>query len=154
MSNLKTEIETLKGYLTHVVSLFNTCSSSSSERGKVLKKTFMSQGEIEWVFHPKLFAIIVEIRATLGIFVMLGTFKFPMEKWHGFLNVTQLRIPKDSHFKIIKCMLRYLKGTSNHGLWYPKGNVCCLVGYSYFDFVGCKSIGRVLVVFSIYFEVV
>lgn len=35
---LKTEIETLKGQLTHATILSNTCSSSSTERGKILKK--------------------------------------------------------------------------------------------------------------------
>lgn len=35
--------------------------------------------------------------------------------------------------------MQYLKGTSNVGLWYPKGNVCSLVGFSNADYVGCKT---------------
>lgn len=35
---LKIEIQTLKGHLTHVATLSNTCYSSSSERGKFFKK--------------------------------------------------------------------------------------------------------------------
>ena len=33
----------------------------------------------------------------------------------------------------------YINGTSHHGLWYPKGSACSLVGYSDSDFVGCNS---------------
>ncbi|XP_050918595.1 uncharacterized mitochondrial protein AtMg00810-like [Lathyrus oleraceus] len=47
--------------------------------------------------------------------------------------------PKDSHFKIVKRILRYLNGTFHHGIWYPKGSACSLVAFSDFDFVGCKA---------------
>ncbi|KAK2382949.1 putative mitochondrial protein [Trifolium repens] len=46
--------------------------------------------------------------------------------------------PKESHLKAVKRILKYLKGTSNFGLWYSKGNDCSLVGYSDSDFAGCK----------------
>lgn len=45
-----------------------------------LIKTLMSLGEIEEEFHLKLFAFIMQIRITLGLFIMLGRFKFPMVK--------------------------------------------------------------------------
>src|ERR1043165_2821448 len=47
--------------------------------------------------------------------------------------------PKESHLKAVKRILRYLYGTSKYGLWYSKGSDCSLVGYSNFDFAGCKS---------------
>ena len=46
--------------------------------------------------------------------------------------------PKESHFAIAKRILKYLKGTINVGLWYPKGASFNLVGYSDADFAGCK----------------
>ncbi|KAK2403095.1 putative mitochondrial protein [Trifolium repens] len=46
--------------------------------------------------------------------------------------------PKESHLKAVKRILKYLKGTSNFGLWYSKGNDCSLVGYSDSDFASCK----------------
>lgn len=47
--------------------------------------------------------------------------------------------PKEIHLKSVKCILRYLHGTYTFGLWYSKGNDCNLVGYTNFDFAGCKS---------------
>ena len=31
--------------------------------------------------------------------------------------------PKESHVLVVKRIFRYLKGTKEFGLWYPKGNV-------------------------------
>lgn len=45
---------------------------------------------------------------------------------------------KNYHFKIVKHILRYLNRTSNHDLWYPKGNPCRLVAYYDFNFAGSK----------------
>jgi len=46
--------------------------------------------------------------------------------------------PKESHFKAGKRILKYLKGTINVGLWYPRGVPLSLTGYSDSDFAGCK----------------
>ena len=46
--------------------------------------------------------------------------------------------PKESHFKAAKRILKYLKGTTNVGLWYPSHSPINLVGYSDSDFEGCK----------------
>lgn len=46
--------------------------------------------------------------------------------------------PKESHFKIAIRILRYLNGTSQHGIRYPKGSACRLVDFPNFDFIGCK----------------
>ena len=42
--------------------------------------------------------------------------------------------PKETHLIAIKRILRYLKHTPSIGLWYPKGSIFELVGYS--DSVG------------------
>ena len=46
--------------------------------------------------------------------------------------------PKESHFKAAKRILKYLKGTSTVGLWYPSHSLIHLIGYSDSDFAGCK----------------
>ena len=46
--------------------------------------------------------------------------------------------PKESHLTAVKRIMRYLVGTQNVGLWYPKGTTCSLIGYSDSDFAGCK----------------
>jgi hypothetical protein len=46
--------------------------------------------------------------------------------------------PRESHLKATKRILRYLKGTHDVGLWFPKGSNFELIGYSDSDYGGCK----------------
>nr|KYP68970.1 Copia protein [Cajanus cajan] len=46
--------------------------------------------------------------------------------------------PKEPHLSAVKRIMRYLLGTINLALWYPKNMPFNLVGYSDSDFVGCK----------------
>ena len=46
--------------------------------------------------------------------------------------------PKESHLSAVKRIFRYLKGSPNLGLWYPKDSAFELIGYSDADFAGCK----------------
>ena len=46
--------------------------------------------------------------------------------------------PKESHFKAAKKILKYLKGTTNVGLWYPSHSSIHLISYSDSDFAGYK----------------
>ena len=47
--------------------------------------------------------------------------------------------PKESHLIAVKRIFRYLKGTVNLGLWYPKNNLFNLVGYSDADYAGSQT---------------
>ena len=38
-------------------------------------------------------------------------------------------MPKDTHVLAVKRIFKYLKGTTNFGLWYPKGNYLTMVAY-------------------------
>ena len=46
--------------------------------------------------------------------------------------------PKESHLTAVNRIFRYLKGTPNLGLWYPKDSGFDLIAYSHSDFAGCK----------------
>ncbi|KAL2347276.1 hypothetical protein Fmac_001276 [Flemingia macrophylla] len=46
--------------------------------------------------------------------------------------------PKESHMNVVKKILKYLKGTINCGLWYPKGTSPILFGFSDSDFASYK----------------
>ena len=46
--------------------------------------------------------------------------------------------PKESHLRVIKRILRYLKQTIDLGLWYPNNDNFELISFSYVDFVICK----------------
>ena len=64
--------------------------------------------------------------------------------------------PRDLHLVAVKRILRYLKGTPNLGLWYPKESGFNLVGYTDSDYAGsvvdrkstsgsCQFLGRRLI---------
>jgi len=44
--------------------------------------------------------------------------------------------PKATHVSAVKRIFRYLKGTIEYGLWYPKGEDFTLVAYSDVDWAG------------------
>ena len=44
--------------------------------------------------------------------------------------------PKESHIIAIKIILRYLKGTIEYGLWYPKGKNLIIHAFTDADWVG------------------
>ncbi|XP_078444848.1 secreted RxLR effector protein 161-like [Wolffia australiana] len=46
--------------------------------------------------------------------------------------------PKESHLKSVKHIFRYLVGTTDMGLWFPKNQDMTLIGYCDADFAGCK----------------
>ena len=45
---------------------------------------------------------------------------------------------KKSHLSVVKRILKYLKGTMDIGLWYPKGDNFELIGFLDADFVSCR----------------
>ena len=45
--------------------------------------------------------------------------------------------PKETHIIVVKRIFKYLKGTLDFGLWYPKGNDLTLIECSDADWVGC-----------------
>ncbi|KAK2975035.1 hypothetical protein RJ640_023932 [Escallonia rubra] len=48
--------------------------------------------------------------------------------------------PKESHLIAVKRILRYLKGTHDLGLWFPRNtSFFYLIGYSNADYAGCKT---------------
>jgi hypothetical protein len=44
--------------------------------------------------------------------------------------------PKESHVLAVKRIFRYLKGTQEFGLWYPKGKDLSLISYTDADWAG------------------
>jgi hypothetical protein len=46
--------------------------------------------------------------------------------------------PKECHLVAVKRILRYLVSMPCFGIWYPKGSIFDLIGYSDFDYVGYK----------------
>jgi hypothetical protein len=52
-------------------------------------------------------------------------------------QMTQFQVaPKESHVLAVKRIFRYLKGTEEFGLWYPKGKDLSLIAYTDADWLG------------------
>ncbi|GJS81578.1 putative ribonuclease H-like domain-containing protein [Tanacetum coccineum] len=52
--------------------------------------------------------------------------------------------PTKKHLKALKRVFRYLKGTINWGLWYPKDTAMALTAYADADHAGCQDTRRML----------
>ena len=57
--------------------------------------------------------------------------------------------PKESHFKAAKMILKYLKGITNVGLWYPCDSNILLVAFQIRTMQGANWIGKAHVVLAI-----
>ena len=58
--------------------------------------------------------------------------------------------PKESHLLAVKRIFRYLSGTIDIGLWYPRGTHIDLTCYSDADFADYKVDRKSLVVLAIF----
>ncbi|KAL6348531.1 hypothetical protein AAG906_013151 [Vitis piasezkii] len=69
---------------------------------------------------------------------MSSSIKIDKDEKGKSIDSTMYRGMIESHLSVVKRILRYLKGTMDIGLWYPKGDNFELIGYSDADFAGCK----------------
>nr|GEU50245.1 uncharacterized mitochondrial protein AtMg00810-like [Tanacetum cinerariifolium] len=47
--------------------------------------------------------------------------------------------PTEKHLYMVKRIFRYLRGTVNRGLWYPKDSLIALTAFAYADHAGCQD---------------
>ena len=53
-----------------------------------------------------------------------------------------MQAPCQTHLAAVRRLLRYLKGTSGRGLFFPSGNSLKLEGFSDADWAGCVDTRR------------
>jgi len=96
---------------------FGTISSQSNEKEQLLTQT-----KFRWLIRSQLYLItnILDIM------------------FHVCLCARYQSIAKESHYKFVKRIVKYLNGTIIVGSWYLIDVSCTLVGFSNFDFRGCK----------------
>ena len=85
-------------------------------------------------------------RSMIGILLYVTTSRPDVMEVIGQVAIFQAA-PKETHIIEVKSIFKYLKGTLDFGLWYPKGNDLTLIAYSDADWVGCvddrKSTSRI-----------
>ncbi|GKE71946.1 hypothetical protein Tco_1530018, partial [Tanacetum coccineum] len=79
----------------------------------------------------------------------LRLFKTRFKGMNGSLDQTLYSLcaryqakPTKKYLEAIKRIFRYLKGTINMGLWYPKDNAMSLTAYADADHAGCQDSRR------------
>nr|GEZ14399.1 hypothetical protein [Tanacetum cinerariifolium] len=50
--------------------------------------------------------------------------------------------PTEKHLHVVKRIFRYLRGTINQGLWYPKDSLISLLEFADADYAGCQDTRR------------
>ena len=80
---------------------------------------------------------ISNYRGMVGSLIYLTTSR-PDIIFHTCLCARFQADPRESHLIAIKRIFRYLKGTPNLGIWYPREYGCDLIGYSDADYAGCR----------------
>ncbi|GJV87271.1 retrovirus-related pol polyprotein from transposon TNT 1-94 [Tanacetum coccineum] len=58
---------------------------------------------------------------------------------HHTIDGTQTKRPTEKHLHAVKRIFRYLKGTVNRGLWYPKDSSIALTAFADADHAGCQD---------------
>lgn len=81
---------------------------------------------------------IKNYRGLIGYLIYLTTIRLDIMFSVCMCSRVQVTLG-ESHFKTVKRNLRCLNRISHQSLWFPKGSTCSLVGFSDFDFTGCKS---------------
>ncbi|KAI3672552.1 hypothetical protein L6452_38642 [Arctium lappa] len=81
----------------------------------------------------------VDVRTYRGMIgsLMYLTFSRPDIMFSTCLCARYQANPKESHLSAVKRIFRYLKGTADLGLWYPKDTSFELTSYSDADHAGC-----------------
>ncbi|XP_016168225.1 uncharacterized protein LOC107610735 [Arachis ipaensis] len=74
-------------------------------------------------------------RRTIDSLIYLTSSRFDIVQSVGVCSKFQSH-PKESHLSTVKRIIRYIYGTSDFGLWYPKFDEFDIVGYCDADFAG------------------
>ncbi|GJW89087.1 retrovirus-related pol polyprotein from transposon TNT 1-94 [Tanacetum coccineum] len=77
-------------------------------------------------------------RGMIGSLMYLTTSR-PVIQFSTCLCARYQANPKESYLVVVKRIFRYLKGTPNVGLWYPKGSGFDLKAYSDSDYTRCNQ---------------
>ncbi|GKD05089.1 retrovirus-related pol polyprotein from transposon TNT 1-94 [Tanacetum coccineum] len=121
------------------------------ENGIIIKSKarLVAQGynQQEGINYEETFAPVARleaIRIFLAYAAYMGFMVYQIDVKSAFLNWKILEEvyqanPKESHLVAVKRIFRYLKGTPNLGLWYPKGSSFDLKVYFDSDYAGSEA---------------
>ncbi|GJU95989.1 copia protein [Tanacetum coccineum] len=106
-----------------------------------VKTAFFLNGVFEEVFVYRIGSLWLK-QAPRAWYDTLSKFLLANNFFKGAVDPTYQAKPTKKHFEAIKRVFRYLKGTINMGLWYPKDNAMSLTAYADADHAGCQDSRR------------
>ena len=71
----------------------------------------------------------------IGSLLYVTSYRLDVKQAIGMVARFQVA-PKESHVQAVKRIFKYLKGTIDLGLWYPRNKTFSLKSYSYANWVG------------------
>ena len=77
----------------------------------------------------------LDYRSMIGILLYLTVTRLEIMHDVGIVGRFQAN-PKESHLQAVKIIFKYLQGTQDLGLWYPKNVYLTLHAYTYADWTG------------------
>nr|GEW02129.1 uncharacterized mitochondrial protein AtMg00810-like [Tanacetum cinerariifolium] len=121
-----------EGWIIAMQEELNQFKRNKMDENGVVKKNkarLVAQGfrKEEGIDYDENFTLVARLEA-IRIFLAYASY---MGLWYQ-------ANPKESHLVAVKRIFRYLKGTPNLGLWYPKGSDFDLKAYSDSDYAGCN----------------
>ena len=104
------------------------------------KEIAIPMGSRTYVDQDK-FGILINITRYQG---MIGSLLYLTASHHDIICSVCLcarfqENRKESHLAPVKRIMKYLKGITNVGLWYPDYSIYGLIGYSNSDYADCKT---------------
>nr|GFA94547.1 retrovirus-related Pol polyprotein from transposon TNT 1-94 [Tanacetum cinerariifolium] len=119
--------------------------------GELKEKVYVSQSEglvdpdyLTHVYRLKkaLYGLIHAPRACMVGSLMYLTSSRPELVFDVCMYARYQASPTKKHLETLKRVFRYLKGTINWGLWYPKDTAMTLTAYADADHAGCQDTQR------------
>ncbi|GJX48646.1 retrovirus-related pol polyprotein from transposon TNT 1-94 [Tanacetum coccineum] len=118
----------------------------------LLSKFVLSRKFSKGTVDPTLFIrrqgkdILLISQSPRGIFINQSKYALESLKKYGIESSDPVDIPMakptEKHLHAVKRIFKYLRGTVNRGLWYPKDSSIALTAYADADHAGCQDTRR------------
>nr|GEZ29570.1 retrovirus-related Pol polyprotein from transposon TNT 1-94 [Tanacetum cinerariifolium] len=115
-----------------------------NNKARLVARGYRQKEGIDFEESFALVSILEAIRIFLAFSAHKNMVVYQMDVKTAFLNgnLREEARPTEKHLHAVKRIFRYLRGTVNQGLWYPKDFLIALTAFADADHAGCQDIRR------------